>query len=142
MRGRHRWLAAAIWLAAPVRALLLGSSASSAAVARRRAPSPHCCICINCKWIDRCQTYHWVETMHEQPHVSDAPDFDPTDPRIQVFIRKEGVEAALPVREPRWGRGRHHAHLHFLPLLSERLDSAGIFIPERFLIPQSLCRNL
>ena len=27
--------------------------------------------------------------MHEQPHVTDAPDFDPNDPQIQVFIRKE-----------------------------------------------------
>ena len=61
---------------------------------RERAPPPSCCICINCKWVDRCQTYHWVETMHEQPHVTDEPDFDPNDPQIQVFIRKEGVEDA------------------------------------------------
>ena len=56
----------------------------------RRALPPSCCICINCKWVDRCQTYHWVETQHEQPHVTAAPTFDPNDPQIQVFIRKEG----------------------------------------------------
>ena len=61
---------------------------------RRVATPPICCICINCKWVDRCKTYHWVEQMHEQPHVTDAPDFDPNDPQIQVFIRKEGVETA------------------------------------------------
>ena len=56
--GRHRWRAA-----------------------------PQCCICINCKWVDRCKTYHWVEEMHEQPHVTEAPDFDPNDPQIQVYSR-------------------------------------------------------
>ena len=59
-----------------------------------RAPPPSACICINCKWVDRCKTYHWVEKMHEQPRVTDSPDFDPNDPQIQVFIRKEGVEDA------------------------------------------------
>ena len=60
----------------------------------RRVRTPTLCICINCKWVDRCQTYHWVEKQHEQPHVASAPDFDPNDPQIQVFIRKEGVEEA------------------------------------------------
>ena len=32
--------------------------------------------------------------IHEQPHVTTSPDFDPDDPQIQVFIRKEGVEDA------------------------------------------------
>ena len=71
------------------RAALLTSPA-----APRITSSPRACICINCKWVDRCQTYHWVEQMHEQPHVTNAPDFDPGDPQIQVFIRKEGVEEA------------------------------------------------
>lgn len=60
---------------------------------RRVASPPQACICINCKWVDRCKTYHWVETQHEQPHVARAPDFDPTDPQIQVFIRKEDEES-------------------------------------------------
>jgi len=50
---------------------------------------PRSCICINCKWVDRCKTYHWVETQHEQEHVTAAPDFEPVDPQIQVFIREE-----------------------------------------------------
>ena len=32
--------------------------------------------------------------MHEQPHVTTDPDFDPDDPQIQVFIRNEGEETA------------------------------------------------
>ena len=54
-----------------------------------RARPAQACICINCKFVDRCKTYHWVEEMHEQPHVTGTPDFDPTDPQIQVFIRTE-----------------------------------------------------
>ena len=56
--------------------------------ARRHLPA-RCCICINCKWVDRCATYHWVETQHEQPHVTEEPTFEPNDPQIQVFIRNE-----------------------------------------------------
>jgi hypothetical protein len=55
----------------------------------RRTPAVQACICINCKFVDRCKTYHWVETQHEQQHVTDAPDFEPNDPQIQVFIRDE-----------------------------------------------------
>ena len=62
---------------------------------RRATASPQCCICINCKLIDRCKLYHWVETMHEQPHVTDAPTFDPADPQIQVFLRNETSSAEL-----------------------------------------------
>ncbi len=60
---------------------------------RRAAVPPLCCICINCKFVDRCSTYHWVETQHEQPHVTETPDFEPNDPQIQVFIRNEKDEA-------------------------------------------------
>mmetsp|Transcript_17155 Transcript_17155/g.28742 ORF Transcript_17155/g.28742 Transcript_17155/m.28742 type:complete len:141 (+) Transcript_17155:50-472(+) len=61
----------------------------------RFGSQPTCCICINCKLVDRCQTYHWVESMHQQPHVTDSPDFDPNDPQIQVFIRTEEEAASL-----------------------------------------------
>ncbi|EOD14825.1 hypothetical protein EMIHUDRAFT_49568, partial [Emiliania huxleyi CCMP1516] len=47
------------------------------------------CICINCKWVDRCKTYHWVETQHEQEHVTAAPDFEPVDPQIQAAVAGE-----------------------------------------------------
>jgi Hypothetical chloroplast protein Ycf34 len=45
------------------------------------------CICINCHYVDRCQTYHAVEQQHNQPHLSDRPDFEATSPTINVNIR-------------------------------------------------------
>mgnify|MGYP002829216676 CR=1 FL=1 len=32
--------------------------------------------------------------MHAQAHVTSAPDFEPNDPHIQVFVHKDGVEDA------------------------------------------------
>ncbi|MCU0518093.1 MAG: Ycf34 family protein, partial [Oscillatoria sp. Prado101] len=31
------------------------------------------CICVNCHYVDRCLTYHMVETQHEQPHLTETP---------------------------------------------------------------------
>jgi len=45
------------------------------------------CICVNCSYVDRCITYHAVETQHEQPHLTDTPDFDPVGPSINVNLR-------------------------------------------------------
>ncbi|ERN42015.1 hypothetical protein Ycf34 [Rubidibacter lacunae KORDI 51-2] len=45
------------------------------------------CICINCTYVDRCKTYHAVETQHEQLHLTEAPDFEPVEPTINVNIR-------------------------------------------------------
>ena len=45
------------------------------------------CICINCYFVDRCNTYHAVETQHQQPHLTENPDFEPTEPSINVNIR-------------------------------------------------------
>ncbi|MEY2976690.1 MAG: Ycf34 family protein [Prochlorotrichaceae cyanobacterium] len=45
------------------------------------------CICVNCSYVDRCVTYHAVETQHEQPHLSESPDFDPINPSINVNLR-------------------------------------------------------
>jgi hypothetical protein len=36
------------------------------------------CICVNCYFVDRCSTYHAVETQHQQNHV---------EPTINVNIR-------------------------------------------------------
>jgi len=47
------------------------------------------CICINCHYVDRCITYHAVETQHQQPHLTDIPDFDPIEPSINVNIRSQ-----------------------------------------------------
>lgn len=45
------------------------------------------CICVNCTYVDRCNTYHAVETQHEQPHLTDRPNFEPVEPSINVNIR-------------------------------------------------------
>jgi hypothetical protein len=50
------------------------------------------CICVNCHYVDRCVTYHAVETQHQQPHLTENPTFDPNEPSINVNIRtKEDV---------------------------------------------------
>ncbi len=45
------------------------------------------CICVNCHYVDRCITYHAVETQHQQPHLAETPDFEPIEPSINVNIR-------------------------------------------------------
>jgi Hypothetical chloroplast protein Ycf34 len=47
------------------------------------------CICVNCEYVDRCLTYHAVEHQHQQPHLTDSPDFEPTEPEINVNIRQQ-----------------------------------------------------
>ena len=47
------------------------------------------CICIDCKWVTSCAAYHFVETKHEQPHMTEDPAFEPREgsPTIHVNIR-------------------------------------------------------
>ncbi len=47
------------------------------------------CICIHCHYVDRCLTYHAVEGQHEQPHLTEIPTFEPTEPSINVNIREK-----------------------------------------------------
>ncbi len=49
------------------------------------------CICVDCKWVTSCKAYHFVETKHEQPHMSEEPTFLPREgsPIINVNIRTE-----------------------------------------------------
>jgi len=51
------------------------------------------CICVNCAQVDRCTTYHAVETQHQQPHLTHHPIFEPINPSINVNIRP--VEDAI-----------------------------------------------
>ena len=44
------------------------------------------CICVDCHWVDRCQAYHAVERQHGAVHLSAAPDFEPSSPRIHVSV--------------------------------------------------------
>ena len=53
------------------------------------------CICINCQYVDRCQTYNAVETQHQQPHLTENPTFEPVEPTINVNIRTQGEEIEM-----------------------------------------------
>jgi hypothetical protein len=47
------------------------------------------CICVNCHYVDRCTTYHAVEHQHQQPHLTESPDFEAVEPTINVNIRQK-----------------------------------------------------
>ena len=44
------------------------------------------CICVDCRWVDRCQAYHAVERQHGVAHLSDHPDLEPREPRIHISV--------------------------------------------------------
>ena len=71
----------------------------------RRAPAPSCCICINCKLVDRCKLYHWVEEMHAQPHLTEEADFDPSDPQVRGRGSRDSCEDAEATRCSFWWCG-------------------------------------
>jgi hypothetical protein len=47
------------------------------------------CICVDCARVTSCSAYHFVETKHEQPHMTEDPTFMPRDgsPTIHVNVR-------------------------------------------------------
>jgi Hypothetical chloroplast protein Ycf34 len=47
------------------------------------------CICIDCARVTNCAAYHFVETKHEQPHMTQHPTFEPREgsPTIHVNVR-------------------------------------------------------
>jgi len=45
------------------------------------------CICVNCFYVDICNTYYAVETQHEQLHLTENPHFELKEPSINVNIR-------------------------------------------------------
>lgn len=45
------------------------------------------CVCVNCHYVDSCITYHAVEGQHQQPHLTETPDFEAIEPTINVNIR-------------------------------------------------------
>lgn len=53
------------------------------------------CICVNCHYVDRCTTYNAVETQHQQPHLTETPNFEATEPTINVNIRSFGEEIQM-----------------------------------------------
>jgi hypothetical protein len=50
------------------------------------------CICVNCQFVDRCTTYHQVETNHREPHRTQSPDFRPLQPQIKVQRQSHQME--------------------------------------------------
>jgi len=55
------------------------------------------CICVNCHYVDRCTTYHAVEELHQQQHLTQTPDFEAVNPTInhnftlpQVVVTEDG----------------------------------------------------
>jgi len=57
------------------------------------------CICINCHYVDRCTTYHAVEELHQQRHLTESPDFEAMEPEINANIRalEDGIEQEYDV---------------------------------------------
>ena len=55
------------------------------------AGSGDMCICVNCRWVDRCKAYHAVERQHGVPHLNATPDFEPIDPFIHISVRHSPV---------------------------------------------------
>lgn len=55
------------------------------------------CICIDCKWVTSCEAYHFVETKHEQPHMTETPTFEPRNgsPTIHVNVRTHRDDKVL-----------------------------------------------
>ena len=49
------------------------------------------CICINCRWVDRCKAYHSVELQHGVPHLNANPDIEPMEPIIHVIRQLANV---------------------------------------------------
>lgn len=57
--------------------------------------APWFCICIDCRRVTDCAAYHFVETKHEQPHMTERPTFEPRNgsPTIHVNIRTVRTDA-------------------------------------------------
>ena len=53
------------------------------------------CICVNCYFVDRCETYHAVEAQHQQAHLTEIPDFEAKEPTINVNIRTHDEEIEM-----------------------------------------------
>lgn len=65
------------------------SSAKSESPSCASRTSPSMCICIDCARVTDCAAYHFVETKHDQPHMTDRPTFEPRpgSPTIHVNVR-------------------------------------------------------
>mmetsp|Transcript_11697 Transcript_11697/g.27436 ORF Transcript_11697/g.27436 Transcript_11697/m.27436 type:complete len:167 (-) Transcript_11697:250-750(-) len=82
-------------LVAPSSGFLMGLKLGPSSNIQRMSPVQ--CICVDCELVDRCTAYHFVESKHEQPHLTPQPNFTPRkgSPKITVAIRKEGEEGFM-----------------------------------------------
>ena len=46
-------------------------------------------ICVNCKWVDSCNTYYDIEKNHELEHLTSYPDVNAKNPLINVSLVEE-----------------------------------------------------
>ena len=80
------------------------------------------CICVDCRWVDRCQAYHAVERQHGAAHLSLDPDWVPHEPKIHISVLdlpdgQAGVEwdvrscASFEAEPGRWQRLRPGAEV-------------------------------
>ncbi len=53
------------------------------------------CICIDCKWIDRCKAYHAVEKQHGAEHLNLSPDYEPKEPIIHISVIEQEKKTAI-----------------------------------------------
>lgn len=67
----------------------LSTTGTMTATQTSRRTDLNMCICINCSRVTNCAAYHFVETKHEQPHMTSDPTFTPRDgsPTIHVNVR-------------------------------------------------------
>ena len=61
---------------------MVGSPSRMGAAERREGM----CICVDCRWVDRCQAYHAVERQHGVAHLNAVPDLEPQNPRIHISV--------------------------------------------------------
>jgi len=56
---------------------------------RKQSSQLQMCICVDCARVTNCEAYHFVESKHGQPHMTEHPDFTPRDgsPTIHVNVR-------------------------------------------------------
>ena len=62
------------------------------------------CICIDCARVTNCAAYHFVESKHEQPHMTENPTFTPREgsPTIHVNIRTERTQEGQKEIDRMW----------------------------------------
>lgn len=59
------------------------------------------CICLNCKYINICKQYFLIEQTHNEPNITQTPQFWPLQSitNINLLIQKKAIEVELDVVE-------------------------------------------